>query len=132
VPGTRTDNPHDPTSHDPTSHDPAAHDPAAYVEAVLAVVERIPSGRVMSYGAIADFLHERYGRSSARRVGTIMAQYGGSVPWHRVVSSVGRLPPGHEARARRLLEGEGVTFTGPRVAMPTYAWYPAQPRRSRA
>jgi alkylated DNA nucleotide flippase Atl1 len=122
VPGTRTDN----------SHDPAFHDPAAYVEAVLAVVERIPSGRVMSYGAIADFLHERYGRSSARRVGTIMAQYGGSVPWHRVVSSVGRLPPGHEARARRLLEGEGVTFTGPHVAMPTYAWYPARPRPSEA
>jgi methylated-DNA-protein-cysteine methyltransferase-like protein len=102
-----------------------SYDPAAYVEAVLAVVERIPPGRVMSYGAVADLLHETYGRGSARRVGTIMAQYGGSVPWYRVVNSTGRLPPGHEARARRLLAAEGVRLTASsRVAMASYAWYP--------
>jgi methylated-DNA-protein-cysteine methyltransferase related protein len=109
VPGTRTDK---------------THDPAAYVEAVLALVERIPPGRVMSYGAIADFLYEAYGQGSPRRVGTIMAQYGGTVPWYRVVNSAGRLPPGHEEKARRLLEAEKVTFTGVRVRMPTHAWWP--------
>jgi methylated-DNA-protein-cysteine methyltransferase-like protein len=100
-------------------------DPAAYLEAVLAVVERIPPGRVMSYGAIAEYLHDEFGRGSARRVGTIMAQYGGAVPWHRVVNSSGRLPPGHETKARRCLEAEGVTFRGATVSMATYAWFPA-------
>ena len=101
-----------------------ATDPAEYVEAVLTLVERIPPGRVMSYGAIAEYLHDAHGRASPRRVGTIMAQYGGSVPWHRVVTSAGRMPPGHEDKARRLLQKEGVVFTGPRVAMPSYAWWP--------
>jgi len=99
-------------------------DPADYVEAVLSLVERIPSGRVMSYGAIAEYLHDAFGRGSPRRVGTIMAQYGGSVPWHRVVTGGGRLPPGHEHRAQRLLQSEGVIFKGPRVSMATYAWWP--------
>lgn len=88
------------------------------------MVERIPPGRVMAYGAIADYLHDRFGRGSARRVGTIMARYGGSVPWHRVVSSAGRLPPGHEQRARQRLEAEGVLLRGDRVPMSTYAWWP--------
>jgi methylated-DNA-protein-cysteine methyltransferase related protein len=99
-------------------------DPDDYVEAVLSLVERIPPGRVMSYGAIAEYLYEAFGRASPRRVGTIMAQYGGSVPWYRVVNAAGRTPPGHEQRARRLLEREGVIFKGPRVSMTTYAWWP--------
>src|SRR5262245_9493823 len=102
----------------------APTDPADYVEAVLTVVERIPPGRVMSYGAIAEDLHEAHGRGSPRRVGTIMSQYGGPVPWHRVVTGGGRLPPGHEEKARRRLEAEGVVFKGPRVTMATYAWWP--------
>ena len=31
-----------------------SYDPDEYVEAVLQLVERIPAGRVMSYGAIAE------------------------------------------------------------------------------
>ncbi|GAA1774000.1 MGMT family protein [Luedemannella helvata] len=100
------------------------YDPQEYVEAVLALVESIPPGRVMSYGAIADALHDRFERGSARRVGTIMAQWGGGVPWHRVVSGGGRLPPGHELRARALLAAEGVVFRGSRVRMAEYAWHP--------
>jgi methylated-DNA-protein-cysteine methyltransferase-like protein len=105
-----------------------ASDPEAYVEAVLELVERIPPGRVMSYGAIAEYLRDEFGRGSARRVGTIMAQYGGPVPWHRVVASDGRLPPGHEREARRRLDAEGVEFTGERVTMPTRGWWPAPPK----
>jgi methylated-DNA-protein-cysteine methyltransferase related protein len=96
-----------------------------YVEAVLQVVESIPPGRVMTYGAIADWLQDRFEQRSARRVGTIMSHYGGSVPWHRVVSSSGRLPPGHEDTARTLLAAEGVIFSGPRVRIGDYSWSPA-------
>lgn len=101
------------------------YDPDEYVEAVLQLVERIPPGRVMAYGAIAEYLHDRFGRGSARRVGTIMAQHGGAVPWYRVVNGGGRLPPGHESQARRRLEAEGVVFSGVRVKMAEYAWWPA-------
>jgi methylated-DNA-protein-cysteine methyltransferase-like protein len=60
--------------------------PQEYVEQVLSLVERIPIGKVMSYGAIADALADVSGRNSARQVGTIMARHGGGVPWHRVVT----------------------------------------------
>jgi alkylated DNA nucleotide flippase Atl1 len=110
------------------------YDPDEYVEAVLRLVERIPPGRVMAYGAIAEWLFDEFGRGSARRVGTIMAQYGATVPWHRVVSGGGRLPPGHETAARARLEAEGVVFRGPRIRMADYAWWPLDaegPRRPR-
>lgn len=101
-----------------------SYDPEAYVEAVLSLVERIPPGRVMSYGAIAEYLHPQFGRGSARRVGRIMALHGGVVPWHRVVTGGGRTPPGHEVEARRRLEAEGVAFKGPRILMADYSWWP--------
>jgi methylated-DNA-protein-cysteine methyltransferase related protein len=97
---------------------------ADYVEAVLDLVERIPAGRVMSYGAIAEYLAPTFHQQSARRVGRIMAIHGGSVPWHRVVAANGRTPPGHEERAWRLLTAEGVTFRGERVDMTLHAWFP--------
>jgi methylated-DNA-protein-cysteine methyltransferase-like protein len=100
------------------------HDPQEYVEAVLALVESIPPGRVMSYGGVADALFDRFERGSARRVGTIMARWGGGVPWHRVVAGDGRLPPGHGQRARALLTAEGVAFRGSRVRMSTHEWHP--------
>jgi len=117
-------------------HDPDPYDPRDYVEAVLDLVERIPAGRVMSYGAIAEYLAPRFarraertgrpsGRGSARRVGTIMAQHGGSVAWHRVVTASGRTPPGHEEAARRLLTAEEVTFRGDHVDMAVHAWFPS-------
>jgi len=98
--------------------------PQEYVEEVLSLVERIPAGKVMSYGAIADALADRSGRNSARRVGTILAQHGGAVPWHRVVTSAGRLPPGNELEARRRLLSDGVPLAGDHVDMSRAAWTP--------
>ncbi|WP_229074011.1 MGMT family protein [Actinoplanes sp. DH11] len=95
-----------------------------YVEEVLTLVESIPEGRVMSYGAIADVLADRAGRNSPRQVGTIMARHGGGVPWHRVVSSSGRLPPGHEREARARLLAEGVPLRGDRVLISEAGWVP--------
>jgi alkylated DNA nucleotide flippase Atl1 len=98
--------------------------PQEYVEEVLALVERIPVGRVMSYGAIADALAEKTGRNSARLVGSIMARHGGGVPWHRVVNTAGRTVPGYEQEARQRLLADGVPFTGDRVDMSRAAWSP--------
>ena len=59
------------------------------VERVLCAVECIPTGRVVSYGDLAELVG-----TSARRVGAIMASAGPGVPWWRVVNASGRLP-GH-------------------------------------
>jgi alkylated DNA nucleotide flippase Atl1 len=100
--------------------------PEEYVEAVLDLVERIPAGRVMSYGAIADHLSDSSGRVSPRRVGTIMARYGGAVPWHRVVAANGRLVPGNEPEAAQRLAAEGVVLHRGRVPADRF-WHPATP-----
>jgi alkylated DNA nucleotide flippase Atl1 len=106
------------------SHIVASVTPEEYVEEVLALVERIPEGKVMSYGAIADALADRSGRNSARQVGTIMARHGGAVPWHRVVTSSGRLVPGFEQEARQRLLADGVPLKGDHVDMSRAAWSP--------
>jgi len=62
-----------------------------FVEAVLGVVERIPPGRVATYGDIAWAL----GSNAPRAVGRVMALYGHAVPWWRVVPASGLPPQGH-------------------------------------
>jgi alkylated DNA nucleotide flippase Atl1 len=99
-----------------------------YVDEVLALVERIPPGRVMSYGAIAECLVERSGRWSPRLVGNIMSRYGDAVPWHRVVTSSGRVVASHAAEARALLRAEGTPFRNGNVDMPRAAWHPTDAR----
>ena len=96
-------------------------EPEEYVEAVLVVVEAIPRGRVTSYGAIA----ERVGVGGPRRVGRVMSQFGGPVPWWRVVRADGSLPPSHddEARANYLDEGTPLRPSG-KVDMPRAFWQP--------
>ncbi|HET9516112.1 MAG TPA: MGMT family protein [Actinoplanes sp.] len=104
--------------------------PQEYVEEVLALVERIPPGRVMSYGAIADALAEKSGRNSCRLVGAIMARNGGGVPAHRVVTAAGHFPPGWEAEARRRCRAEGTPLKGVGVDIRTAAWSPQGPSRT--
>ena len=74
-----------------------------FAERVLAVVARIPAGRVMTYGDIATAL----GSQAPRAVGRVLALYGHAVPWWRVVPSSGRPPQGHsrEALPHYLAEG---------------------------
>lgn len=74
-----------------------------YAERVLEVAELIPSGRVMTYGDVAEWLEE----GGPRQVGRAMALYGGAVPWWRVVRADGVLLPGHELRALDHYREEG-------------------------
>lgn len=98
--------------------------PEDYVEAVLAVVEEVPSGRVTTYGAIADAV----GRFGPRRVGNVMAQYGGPVPWWRVVRADGSPPPSHGGTARAAYRAEGTPLRpSGRVDMPAAFWAPDRP-----
>jgi alkylated DNA nucleotide flippase Atl1 len=66
-----------------------------YAEQVLDRADRIPPGRVMTYGDVAEWL----GEGGPRQVGRVMALYGGTAPWWRVVRADGTLLPGQELRA---------------------------------
>ncbi|MGH1525787.1 MGMT family protein [Leifsonia sp. L25] len=81
---------------------------ADFASRVLAVVDSIPPGRVMTYGDVAAALGSR----AARMVGQIMAYYGGDVPWWRVVRASGHPPANHEHIALEHYRTEGTPLLG--------------------
>ena len=95
-----------------------------YVEHVLDVVESIPAGRVMSYGAIAVVV----GVGGPRQVGQVLSRYGAAVPWWRVVHADGTPPGCHAAQAAAHYRSEATPLTGGlvpvRVDMPRASWAP--------
>ena len=84
------------------------------VEAICAVIRRIPLGWVATYGQVAVMagLPRR-----ARLVGRVLQRLDPSakIPWHRVVNAKGEVPyslsrNGGDILQRRLLEKEGIKF----------------------
>lgn len=90
----------------------------ALAQRILACVESIPPGSVMSYGDVAEFV----GASSARIVGRVLALDDGSVPWHRVVRSNGTCAEHLYTEQRQRLLSEGVRFVGARVDLRSCRW----------
>lgn len=80
-----------------------------YADKVLALVEQVPPGRVMTYGDVAEWL----GEGGPRQVGRVMALYGAAVPWWRVVRADGVLLPGSEGRALGHYRAEGTPLREP-------------------
>jgi methylated-DNA-protein-cysteine methyltransferase related protein len=78
---------------------------------VTAILKDLRPGEVVSYGEIAE---EAGFPRAARAVGNILASTDG-LPWWRVVTSTGRLVPGHEREQARRLRSEGVRVVGQRV-----------------
>lgn len=89
-----------------------------FAKRVLDAVDRIPRGRVMSYGDVAEYV----GAGSARAVGTVMARHGSEVPWHRVLHSDGSCATHKSDRQLALLRAEGVAMRGERVDMTVARW----------
>jgi methylated-DNA-protein-cysteine methyltransferase-like protein len=98
----------------------------SYRERVYEIVRRIPHGRVMTYGQIAEILGEGY---TPRTVGYVMHAADENDPWHRVINaqggcSTGRivLPPDKQ---QRMLEAEGIEFNArARCDLDRYRWTP--------
>lgn len=78
---------------------------------MIAVIAALRPGELATYGEIAE---EAGSPGAARAVGNVLAGSEG-LPWWRVVSSTGRLVPGHERRQAALLRREGVEIVGARV-----------------
>jgi alkylated DNA nucleotide flippase Atl1 len=87
--------------------------PSAFADRVLALVERVPRGTVVTYGDVAEIL----GTKSPRSVGQVLARWGVEVSWWRVVRADGTPPPGHEAAALQRLAKEGVPMLPGRTAV---------------
>ena len=99
-----------------------------YRERVYNIVRRIPAGRVMTYGQLAELLGEGY---TARTVGFVMHSAEEGDPWQRVINaqgacSTGRvlLPPDKQ---QRMLEDEGIVFDARgRCDLGHYRWTPEE------
>lgn len=89
-----------------------------FARTVLDAVDAIPVGKVMSYSDVAEFVS----KGSGRAVGTVMATYGGEVPWHRVVRADGSCAQGVRDRQIALLRQDGVPMNGYRVDMLRARW----------
>ena len=95
---------------------------------IYAVVRRIPSGRVATYGQVAELAGLD---GHARQVGYALSALpdATTIPWHRVLNARGevslRAAPGSELTQRMLLEQEGVRFNARgRVALDQVRWRP--------
>ena len=87
---------------------------------VLAVVRRIPSGRVLTYGDVAALAE---GEATARDVGQVLLRHGEAdeVPWWRVLRVDGTPPPHLLDRQLALLRAEGTPLAASGAAVDLHA-----------
>jgi alkylated DNA nucleotide flippase Atl1 len=86
-------------------------------EAVFDVVDRIPPGRVSTYGAIGRLIGV-----GPRRVARALSSGGGAVPWYRVVRADGSAAEPVRVRQLELLAAEGVPMRDGRVVLSAVGW----------
>lgn len=93
-------------------------------KSIYAIVERIPAGKVASYGQIARIVG-----CNARQVGYALAALpqDKKIPWHRVVNSKGEISArgqtDNETYQQILLIGEGIEFDqNNRIPLPRFQW----------
>ena len=95
---------------------------------IYAVVQRIPVGKVSTYGDIAALAGLP---NHARLVGYALHALPSftDVPWQRVINaqgkiSLGRAVLGGDLAQQRLLEEEGVIMLNGRIDLKRYRWQP--------
>ena len=94
---------------------------------VIAILELIPLGRVMTYGTLAAAAGKP---GNARQVGELLRGLGAATeyPWQRVINASGRISTykvGTGELQRALLEAEGVRFdTSGRCDLQRLRWFP--------
>lgn len=102
-------------------------DDKTYRDRVYELVKQIPSGRVMTYGQIAEILGEGY---TPRTVGYVMSGSDAeNVPWQRVINSQGACSTARMTMPvnlqQNMLESEGVLFSDKgKCDLNEFMWYP--------
>jgi alkylated DNA nucleotide flippase Atl1 len=86
-------------------------------EAVFDVVERVPPGRVSTYGAIGRLIG-----IGPRRVARALSSGGGAVPWYRVVRADGTAAEPVRVEQLARLAAEGVPMRNGRVDVSAVGW----------
>lgn len=97
---------------------------------ILALIAKIPPGKVSTYGAIARAAGIPNGARQTARA--LHCAHG--VPWHRVLGAGGaiKLPGEHAFEQRFRLQSEGVTFRGRKVDMKRHEHkFPSVARRAK-
>jgi methylated-DNA-protein-cysteine methyltransferase related protein len=96
------------------------------------LVQQIPRGRVLTYGALAKTLRLRGGARSAGRA-MAATPSGKGIPWHRVVGERGKIliREPYASLQKKLLESEGVKVVESRLDLKRYAWTPPRSRKSK-
>ncbi len=96
---------------------------------VFRFVQRIPRGKVLTYGALAKSLRLPGGARSAGRA-MAATPSGKGIPWHRVVGERGKIliREPYASLQRKLLESEGIAILESRVDLKCHLWKP--PRKS--
>ena len=133
----------------PSGHSTATESPRGRYESIYAVVRLIPTGRVATYGQVAELAglggHARqvgyalHGLGRSRELATLdPVEITARVPWHRVVNARGEIsarsdPGPHEIPLQRvLLEEEGVVFDlQGRMSLERFRWRPRSRTRER-
>lgn len=98
-----------------------------FTAAVIAIIQAIPPGKVMTYGQIAAHAGSpRAARQVVRILHSMSMKH--KLPWHRVVNAAGLVAiqdeEGKEMQ-RILLEEEGVEFLrDSRIDLDTYRYHP--------
>lgn len=103
---------------------------APFRERVLALVARIPAGRVMTYGQLALLAGNP---GAARQAGYVMNSLVGEdaeLPWQRVINAQGRVSThkvGFGDLQEKLLRAEGVLFdSSGRCDLSRVQWWPEE------
>jgi methylated-DNA-protein-cysteine methyltransferase related protein len=88
-------------------------------------VEKIPHGKVSTYGTIASLSGYP---EQPRLVGYALhgLPMDSAVPWHRVINAEGKISFPNGSRAfleqRKKLEAEGIEFTGEKIDLRMFGW----------
>lgn len=100
-------------------------------EAIYAVVQQIPEGKVATYGQVAELANLP---RQARLVGYALFRVDttSDVPWHRVINAKGEISEspfrqGGDYLQRSRLEQEGIEFSPKgKISLREYRWCPDQ------
>lgn len=99
----------------------------SFTERVIHIIQRIPPGKVMTYGQIGQLAGSPRG---ARQVVRILhsSSKKHDLPWHRVINAKGEIGIKAEGAAehqKAMLESEGITFTGRNtIDLQAYRYHP--------